>query len=564
MKIKLLIILFFIVPIYTSIVFSQQLKKDSLALQLENAKGEEKIHLLHEYTLDHVYSDYAIALEYAKESVELSLEMDKDSLLAYSYYYMAIAYYYKADWQLSIDYFIKAMESDWGKSSDRIQANCAGFAGISYKRLGEYEKSVSCYYQSIKAGERLGDTLRIARTQLNLGSLYMKMNEYGKAVKIMKPCLETFKEFNEEDDIINACHNLFISESELGNPQAAGDYFKEAVQLAALRKDTLKMASIYSDYGNTLMEFENFAKAHHHFQIALQYADTTAKPISYYLIVKSLGVCNMYMGKLNTAEEQMLYALDKLKTLGAESSLTYLQLNLSRLYARKGDFLLAEKYADAAIENERKLYSDKRLKSISEMEVKYETEKIEQELAIQNLKLIAQNRKILFTISLASLFAVAFVFVLLLMRRIKNSNRQLFDRNQELSERWEKLKICNNPDSDVNRKNELYTSISKLMDENKLYTNPELTLEYVSRKAHSNTKYVSQAIKEKTGLNFNSFINTYRIEEAKKSLLDPVKKNWSLNVISESCGFNNPTTFYQSFKKNTGLTPAAYRNNIEK
>lgn len=564
MKMRFLVILFFLAFAFVPNLLSQQAKTDSLFLQLENVEGEEKIQLLHEHTLKHVYTDYTTALEYAKASIKLSQQLNKDSLLAYSYYYTGVAYYYKADWQLSTDYFVKAMESKWGKSSDRIQANCAGFVGICYKRLGEYEKSVSYYYQSIRAGERLQDSLRIARTQLNMGSLYMKMNEYDRAVEILKSCLKIFKHYNEEDDIINACHNLFISEFTLNNHQAAESYFKEALQLANLRNDTIKMASIHSDYGNTLLEAENFTKARQHFKIALQYADTMAKPVSYYLIVKSLGVCNMYLGNLNTAEEQMLYALNKLETLDAAFALTYLQLNLSRLYARKGDFLLSKKYADAAIENERKIYSDKRLKSISEMQVKYETEKVEQELAIQNLKLVVQKRKILFTVILASLFAIALVFVLLLMRKIKNSNRQLFDRNQELSERWEKLKINNRLGSDESENNELYISISKLMNEDKLYTNPELTLEYMSRKVHSNTKYVSKTIKEQTSLNFNSYINTYRIEEAKKYLLDPVKKNWSLNVIAESCGFNNPTTFYQSFKKNTGLTPAAYRNNIKK
>jgi len=98
------------------------------------------------------------------------------------------------------------------------------------------------------------------------------------------------------------------------------------------------------------------------------------------------------------------------------------------------------------------------------------------------------------------------------------------------------------------------------MNNEQLFTNPELSVDMVSKIISSNSKYVSRAIKEKTGMNFKSYINTHRIEEVKKILLNPVQKSWSLDAVAEKCGFNNPTTFYTCFKKYTGLTPAIYRN----
>ena len=98
------------------------------------------------------------------------------------------------------------------------------------------------------------------------------------------------------------------------------------------------------------------------------------------------------------------------------------------------------------------------------------------------------------------------------------------------------------------------------MVDKQAYTNSNITVDYLSKQLNSNTKYVSKAIKEETGMNFNTFINTFRIEEAKKILGDKVTSSWSLDAVAEKSGFNNTTSFFQAFKKNTGLTPSAFRN----
>jgi AraC-like DNA-binding protein len=59
--------------------------------------------------------------------------------------------------------------------------------------------------------------------------------------------------------------------------------------------------------------------------------------------------------------------------------------------------------------------------------------------------------------------------------------------------------------------------------------------------------------------NFFDFINTYRIEAAKKILEDPDKADWKILAIAYETGYNNKATFNRVFKKYTGYTPSAYR-----
>jgi AraC-like DNA-binding protein len=64
------------------------------------------------------------------------------------------------------------------------------------------------------------------------------------------------------------------------------------------------------------------------------------------------------------------------------------------------------------------------------------------------------------------------------------------------------------------------------------------------------------------GGNFNTFINEYRIKEAVRLMSDCISKNMSLEDVASAAGYNDRTTFYRSFKKNTGLSPSQFKNKL--
>ena len=63
-------------------------------------------------------------------------------------------------------------------------------------------------------------------------------------------------------------------------------------------------------------------------------------------------------------------------------------------------------------------------------------------------------------------------------------------------------------------------------------------------------------------MNFNLFLNTFRVEEAKQVMADKAYDAWTLDAIAEKSGFKNRMSFFQSFKKVTGLSPAVFREKI--
>lgn len=102
------------------------------------------------------------------------------------------------------------------------------------------------------------------------------------------------------------------------------------------------------------------------------------------------------------------------------------------------------------------------------------------------------------------------------------------------------------------------SKIEILIQEEKLYQNPELTLADLAKKLETNVALISKTINQGFQMNFNDFINSYRIEAVKIKFSKDEHKKTTLLGIAFECGFNSKATFNRSFKKNTGKTPKEF------
>lgn len=101
--------------------------------------------------------------------------------------------------------------------------------------------------------------------------------------------------------------------------------------------------------------------------------------------------------------------------------------------------------------------------------------------------------------------------------------------------------------------------LRQCMDTEKPFTDGDLTIQKLSEKLSIPAHHLSQTINEQLGQTFSDFINSYRVEEAKRRLLDPAKKHYSILAIAEEVGFNSKSSFNAVFKKHVNMTPSEFR-----
>ena len=110
----------------------------------------------------------------------------------------------------------------------------------------------------------------------------------------------------------------------------------------------------------------------------------------------------------------------------------------------------------------------------------------------------------------------------------------------------------------------------KLMDEfkekildivlfQKKYRDRNYSAKKLAEDLGTNTRYVSAVVNVKFHMNYTSFVNKFRIEEAMALLMDKRYRELNMEDISDMVGFANRQSFYASFFKFNGITPREYK-----
>lgn len=103
------------------------------------------------------------------------------------------------------------------------------------------------------------------------------------------------------------------------------------------------------------------------------------------------------------------------------------------------------------------------------------------------------------------------------------------------------------------------SKLEHAMKEDKLFLQDNLSLNKLSESISESENHISETLSQFLHTKFFQFVNSFRIEEAKKALQDSDKL---ITSIAFDVGFNSKSTFNTAFKKIVGDSPSAYRNSL--
>jgi AraC-like DNA-binding protein len=111
--------------------------------------------------------------------------------------------------------------------------------------------------------------------------------------------------------------------------------------------------------------------------------------------------------------------------------------------------------------------------------------------------------------------------------------------------------------------NETIEKLRKIMVNEKLYLERELSLGETANKLGIHAHHLSKLLNVQLGVNFFEFVNEYRVDEFKRLASNPENKHISLLGLAMDAGFNSKATFNRFFKISTGLTPSDFRESYQ-
>ncbi|RBW59157.1 hypothetical protein DS884_05250 [Tenacibaculum sp. E3R01] len=101
--------------------------------------------------------------------------------------------------------------------------------------------------------------------------------------------------------------------------------------------------------------------------------------------------------------------------------------------------------------------------------------------------------------------------------------------------------------------------IKGIIENQKLYLNPNFGLPELAKETNLNESYLSHVFNKNSTINFTSYINKLRVKEAEKLLKHLDYKEYTIVAIALEAGFNSKSAFYTNFKKETSKTPIQFR-----
>jgi two-component system, sensor histidine kinase LadS len=166
-----------------------------------------------------------------------------------------------------------------------------------------------------------------------------------------------------------------------------------------------------------------------------------------------------------------------------------------------------------------------------------------------------------FLLPIGQFFEFIFFFIVLFLK-LKQKNEDsilqaLYEKDK--AKRRKKKELSRTQNLGIERiKNDLL----QLMEIEKIYCDEDLDLKRLADMLEIRSDQLSEFINLEYKKNFNSYLNDYRIKEAKRQLL--LDRDRNILSIAFACGYNSKSTFNTEFKKRNNLTPKEFRNRSSK
>ncbi len=106
---------------------------------------------------------------------------------------------------------------------------------------------------------------------------------------------------------------------------------------------------------------------------------------------------------------------------------------------------------------------------------------------------------------------------------------------------------------------EMKEKILRVIVMEKKYKDKNYSAKKLAEDLGTNTRYISAVVNVRFHMNYTSFVNKFRIEEAMAILVDRRYQGLRMEEVSDMVGFANRQSFYASFYKQMNMTPREYR-----
>jgi signal transduction histidine kinase len=256
--------------------------------------------------------------------------------------------------------------------------------GSVYRGKGEYENAVACYEEGKKIFTKFGDPDIESRTDDILQLLYFDMKQYGRSIDFGKNAIAGLRKIDDPSSLGMALNNLGLTYSYLRHFDTAAILFQQALDIAHQVSDKNMEVNQYLNLGNVFLQQGLYDKMKPYMERALVLAkelesyeiELMSKEglASYYTSKKNYALAEQYAKEALALSYRYDLKLERVKVFSQLSNLSFAKqdIQLGNLYAAKStqlaDSLLNKSIQENTMELEKKYETAKKENQIHQLE----------------------------------------------------------------------------------------------------------------------------------------------------------------------------------------------------
>lgn len=468
------------------------------------------------------------------------------------------------------DFFLEIKKTS--KNDNELLAVIYANEGLFYRLKLDYFRAVEKYMNALKLTKSVSNQIAYLE---RIGVYYFELKKYSEADHFLQKALRLHVS-NQNNP---SKYIYYLLNADLGaNYIQLKDYKKALTHLLkAIECDKFSerdKGALLGNIGNTYQLLDSLQKSELYYSKANIIFDRLDNKNDLLALLNSRADLLKKQHRISQLSK-VIHQIAKMESEVGEYYILYDSYQLlSDYYEKSGNYKKSNEYLKKWITANDSINNKELVNKMKEFEFKYETEKKEQQIVLQQTTIRNKDQLLVFVIIAGSLILAALLVIFILYRIRNNAYKQLVYQSLENTSNVQLVRIEDdtedenivvtkngNSQLDEGLKNQIEISLNKQLDA-KVYLEPNLILKTLAEKCDTNRSYLSQFINERYNLNFNTFINTLRINEAKHILSDR-DNNIPLKELYLLLGFTTYSVFNEAFKKHVGVTPNFYLKTVK-
>jgi tetratricopeptide (TPR) repeat protein len=337
-------------------------------------------------TCYHSLNNYPEAIRWYFLALEVDLELDSTENISTRYCNIGFAYRKLGRLDSAMTYYNKALALDRQAGNSALVAKTLNNLGSLYHQLARYDSTIYYFEQSLAIKKNIGDSAGVAVTLNNIGMVYNTWKKYDKAIEYFTEALRIDSLMGATRDYAKRLNNIGLSYHEKGDFDKAIDYFLKVLKLSLESNNKDMVANMYNNLGMSYLKKKDYEQSRSYLNKALENFEHTGQKAEVATVLANLSEIYFLRGNFNLALDYLSQSTGLAESINLQDLIKDNYQAFSGIYAAMGNYSEALKYYKSFVAIKDTLFSEAIHKQISDFEVRYESEKKDNEIRLLKQK----------------------------------------------------------------------------------------------------------------------------------------------------------------------------------